>query len=141
MKSYTYIFLCMALSLFTACEENESLPSHKVIGDAYATYVELTTEEDNPAANSTIQLDLKYSNYKEDPIKSIRILQKIGSGDGEPVEVSTIDESSAPVGKLVTKTIDYTVPNENSGVSVSIYVELKSAKEFPQVERIGIEIL
>ncbi len=137
MKLYRYIYLVLLMP-FLACEENDEVPSYQLVGEAYATYVEFSVSDDNPPAGTDIDIVLSYSNYVEDPIVSITLLEQIGTGDR--TEITTLNESSAPIGELVTRTISYTVPNVGSETNVSIFVELRSQKEFPQIEETELEV-
>ena len=138
MKSYNYIWL-LILGLLFACDENDEVPPYRVVGEAYATFVDFSISNDSPPAGDDINIVVQYSNYVEDPIVSVTLLEQVDGGSRN--EITVLDESSAPTGELITRTVGYTVPNVDSGTTISIFVELRSRKEFPQIEGVELTVL
>ena len=137
IKLYKYALALVTLVLFS-CEENEQLPAHTVVGDAYATYVELSVSNDEPAAGEAVTVEVKYSNYAADPLKTLVLQASVAGGD--VADVTTLDESGATKGELITKSITYNVPASAAGSSISLYVVLTSGKAFPQIENIDLDV-
>lgn len=137
MNSYKRVYFIMALMLLAvmACDENDVLPDHSIVGEAYATEVDFTVSNEEPVAGETVEVTLSYVNYSEDPIASVTFLESVDGGDR--TEISSINESSAPVNEQVVRTFNYTVPTASE---VTVYVELRSAKEFPQIEKIDLSV-
>ncbi|ELR68858.1 hypothetical protein C900_05684 [Fulvivirga imtechensis AK7] len=137
MNNYKRIYFIAAWMLLTiiACDENDVLPGHSVVGEAYATNVDFTVDNNNPVVGETVEITLSYVNYSEDPIASVTFLQRIDGGSR--TEISSMDENNAPIDEEVVRTFDYTVP---AGAKVTIFVELRSAKAFPQVEKIELSV-
>lgn len=137
MKNYKHLYIVILLMVLAlaGCDENDVLPDYKVVGDAYATVVDFGVSNDEPAAGETVQITLSYVNYKEDPLTSLTFYEQVDGGDR--TQISTLDESSAPIDAQVERSFNYTVP---AASDVTIYVELQSAKEYPQVEKVDISV-
>ena len=132
------IFCTSILLLFLlACDKNTPTPDYEVIGDAYATFAEFTVDNNEPIAGEVITFELDYANYQEDPLTYIEFFERSGETS---TSIQRFDETGTGFGQF-TKTVIYSTDISQGGSSIEIYVELHSAKEFPQVELIAIEIL
>lgn len=139
MKTYFKILGLIALWALSACEKNEVLPDHAYEGTSTATLATISVSNDAPVAGEEVTITLYYVNMAEDPASQLQLLQQIGDGDFS--EVTSFDESSAPVNEEITRTFSYTVPAElDSGTAVTFDMLLSSQKDFPQRERTSLEV-
>lgn len=139
MKTYCKIFVFVSLLALAACEKNEVLPGYEYVGTSTATLASISVSNDAPVAGEEVTITLYYVNMAEDPAAQLQLLQQIGGGDFS--EISSFDESSAPVDKEVTRTFSYVVPAElDSGTVITFDMLLSSQKDFPQRERTSLEV-
>ncbi len=138
MKTYsiTFILFFLAISLtFVACEKNDQLPNYELLGTSTATIVEIDFPKDTVAQGEQVDVTFTYVNLTEDPIKSAQLLTKPDVEGADFTELTTLDQTSAPVDKEVTFTYTYTAPNVPDSTNVDIDMVLTSQKQFPQRER------
>lgn len=142
MKNYKIFQLTIGLLvlglLSVGCEENDELPDFQTVGTSTATLATISISNDEPDPGEEITITLYYVNMEEDPASQLQVLQKVGSADFS--ELTTMDESSAQVSSEITHTVNYTVPNVESGTAITFDMLLSSQKEFPQRERASLEV-
>ncbi|MFP4092101.1 MAG: hypothetical protein ACLFT3_17465 [Cyclobacteriaceae bacterium] len=121
-----------------SCEKNDVLPDYELVGTSTATIASISVSDAEPVAGEEIVVTLYYVNLSEDPATEIRLLQSLG--DADFTEVTTLDESSAAVSQEITRTFTYTVPSVDPGTGIDLDMVLSTQREFPQRERVSLEV-
>lgn len=134
MKYTIFIFLGL---LFLACDENDVMPAYEKKGTATATVATIAVSNDEPESGETITLTLMYVNPTSDPIESVVLMAKIGSGDYTILQ--TFDGQSSEKDVEITEEVQYVAPDP--GAEVTFDMVITSQKEYPQIKRTSIEVV
>jgi hypothetical protein len=136
MKIFQYIMMIAILAMGMACEKNQEVPDHEVVGEAYATAVSFSVSEDEPRPGDEITVSLTYANYTAAPVASVTFQKEV---DDEAIaNINVIDESGAALDAQITHSFTYMVPDAEE---IVLYAVLASAeREFPQIERVILEV-
>ena len=132
------IILSVSSLGLASCEQNDPVPDYAYVGTATATIFTLTVSNDEPVAGEEITISANYVNQSEDPADELQTLVSVDEGDF--AALVTTDESSAPTGSAVVRSISYQVPSVASGTTIVFDVLLNTQRMFPQRERVTIEV-
>lgn len=129
---------CIFLSsmIFFSCDENDVMPAYEKKGTATATVATLTASDDEPESGETITLSLMYVNPTSDPIETIVLKAKVGSGDYTTLQ--TYDGQSSEKDVQIFQEVTYVAPAP--GTEVIFDMVITSQKEYPQIKRTSIEV-
>lgn len=129
--------LFLAVSLFTACEENTIMPSFEKKGTATQTLAGLSASDDEPAPLENISLLLSYINPSSDPLKTVTLKVKVG--EGAFTELQSWDISEETKEEIQTKVVAYEAP-DSPGVEIVFDMVITSQREYPQIKRVEIAV-
>ena len=129
------IFILLGI-LFFSCDENDVMPAYEKKGTATATVAELSVSNDEPEPGETITVTLMYVNPTSDPLESVVLKAKIGSGDYTTLQ--TFDGQSSEKDVEIIEEVEYLAPGP--GVEVTFDMVITSQKEYPQIKRTSIEV-
>jgi hypothetical protein len=133
----TNLILVMVLStILMACDENEIMPAYQKKGTGTATVATITASNTSPVAGQTITLTLNFVNPASDPIATVQLRARVGSGSFS--EIQSFDEQSAPTDAEVSHEVNYVTPPTPGTVTFEMVITSK--KEYPQVRRTAVTV-
>ena len=134
MKNIIYIICCVVLF---SCDENEIMPAYEKVGTTTSTVATITISNDEPDAGETVTVTVTYVNPTSDPLTSVELKAKVGSGNYEVVE--SFNETSGSKDVEISREVAYVAPE--AGTEVTFDLVLTSQKEFPQIMRAKLEVV
>ena len=134
MKNLIYIICCVVLF---SCDENEIMPAYEKVGTTTSTVATITISNDEPDAGETVTVTVTYVNPTSDPLTSVELKAKVGSGNYEVVE--SFNETSGSKDVEISREVAYVAPE--AGTEVTFDLVLTSQKEFPQIMRAKLEVV
>ena len=84
--------LIVAAAVFAACEDNDIMPGYQQQGTATTTVATITPSNAKPSKATNITIKLTYISPASDPIKTVELKAKVGSGTYATVQ--TFDAQS-----------------------------------------------
>ena len=129
------IFILLGI-LFFACDENDIMPAYDKKGTVTSTVAVLSVSNEEPASGETITVTLMYVNPTSDPLESVVLKAKIGSGDYTTLQ--TFDGQSSQMDVEIMEEVQYIAPAP--GVEVTFDMVITSQKEYPQIKRASSEV-
>ncbi|MEJ1237203.1 hypothetical protein WBG78_03680 [Chryseolinea sp. T2] len=130
-------FLLLTLALASvACEENEVLPGYQKKGTTTTTVATISSSNAKPAKATDITLTLKYVNPLADPVKTVELRAKVGSGTYATVQ--TFDTQSDTKDTEVTREVVYTTPGVSGTVTFDMVIT--SQMPYPQIQRTSVSV-
>ncbi|HEX6227532.1 MAG TPA: hypothetical protein VFZ52_24110 [Chryseolinea sp.] len=133
MKTLIYILGC---ALLFSCDENDIMPAYEQKGTTTSTVATIGVSNEEPEAGETVTISLMYVNPSSDPLATVEIKYKIGSGSYSILQ--TFDEGTGPRDESVTREINYVAPA--AGSTVTFDMVLTSQKDYPQIMRTSLEV-
>jgi hypothetical protein len=130
------IIILLTSCVWIACDENEAMPSYSKKGTTTATIATLVPSKTSPVAGETITLSIGYVNAAADPVKTIVLKAKVGSG--EYVTLQTFDEQSSAKDVAINYQVSYVTPA--SPATVTFEMAISSQKEYAQIKRANISV-
>lgn len=134
MKNLIYIICCVVLF---SCDENEIMPAYEKVGTTTSTVATIAISNDEPDAGETVTVTVTYVNPTSDPLTSVELKAKVGSGNYEVVE--SFNETSGSKDVEISREVAYVAPE--AGTEVTFDLVLTSQKEFPQIMRAKLEVV
>jgi hypothetical protein len=132
MKNLIYILACV---LLLSCDENEIMPAYEMKGTTTSTVATIGVSNDEPDPGETIAITLAYVNPTSDPLATVELRYKVGSGTYAVLQ--TFNEEAGAKDEEITREVNYTAPD--AGV-VTFDMVITSQKEYPQIMRASIEV-
>lgn len=137
MKNITSLSSILILSVvLLACDENEVMPDYQKTGTTTATVATITASNTAPLVGQPVTLTLTYVNPSSDPVKTIVLRARVGSGSYTDLE--TFDEQSAPKDTEISHDVTYLTPAAPGTVTFEMVIS--SQKEYPQISRASISV-
>ena len=137
MKTLKIFFtLVVATVMFAACDDNEIMPSYEKKGTATTTVATVTPSNAKPPKASNITITLTYVNPTSDPLKTVELKAKIGSGVYTTIQ--TFDAQSDPKDSKVIREVVYTTPNASGTVTFEMVIT--SQMPYPQIKRTSVSV-
>ena len=130
-----YIALAAAATL-QSCEDNEVMPDYDKKGSATTTVATIAASDTKPLKGTNITITLEYVNPASDPLKTIELKAKVGSGTYETVQ--TFDAQSGAKDAQVTREVTYTTPNVSGTITFDMVIT--SQLPYPQVKRTSVTV-
>jgi hypothetical protein len=132
MKNLIYILACV---LLFSCDENEIMPAYEKKGTTTSTVATIEISNDEPDPGETIAITLAYVSPTSDPVATVELRYKVGSGTYALLQ--TFNEDAGAKDEEITREVTYIVPD--AGV-VTFDMVITSQKEYPQIMRASIEV-
>ena len=132
MKNLIYTLACF---LLFSCDENEIMPAYEKKGTTTSTVATIEVSNDEPDPGETIAITLSYVNPTSDPVATVELRYKVGSGSYAVLQ--TFNEGTGPMNETITREVNYIAPD--AGV-VTFDMVITSQKEYPQIMRASIEV-
>lgn len=137
MRTWKIFFiLSFAAAMLTACDENEIMPSYEKKGTATTTVATITPSNARPAKSTDITITLEYVNPASDPLKTVELRAKVGSGAYTTVQ--TFDAQSDAQNSEVTRAVTYTTPDIAGTVTFDMVIT--SQMPYPQIIRTTVSV-
>ena len=137
MKKITRLTYIIILSVvLLACDENEIMPAYEKKGSATNTVATITTSNSSPLAGQSITITLDFVNSAMDPIATVWLRARIGSGSF--TDIQSFDEHSAATDTQISHEVSYVAPS--SPGTVTFEMVITSQKEYPQVQRTAVTV-
>ena len=136
MKSLKIFFMLLTATGIFSCDENEIMPRYQKKGTVTSTVATITSSNAKPAKAADITITLKYVNPTADPLKSIELKAKIGSGTYTTIQ--TFDAQSDAKDSEVIRQVTYTTPNTAGTVTFDMVIT--SQMPYPQVVRSAVSV-
>ena len=130
----SYILVC-TVSLFS-CDENDVMPAYEKKGSTTATVATITASNATPATGETITLTLDFVNLASDPIETILLRAKVGSGSY--ADLQSFDEQSSPKDAEISHEFIYLAPAAPGTVTFEMVIT--SQREYAQIKRATITV-
>lgn len=134
MKNIFYILIFIAI---VSCDDNEIMPAYEKVGSATSTVATISISNDEPQPGETVTVTVFYVNPSTDPLKSVEVRVKEGSGSYEVLE--SFDESSGTRDTEIVREVSFVAPPDE--VEVTFDLVISSQKEFPQILRASMEVI
>ena len=122
--------------MLLACDENEIMPAYQNKGTTTATVASITASNAAPQAGQSITLTLDFVNPASDPVNTVVLRARAGSGSF--VDIQTFDEQSAAKDVEISHEVTYVTPSTPG--TVTFEMEISSQKEYPQKRRVSISV-
>ena len=122
--------------MLIACDDNEIMPDYQRKGTMTATVASITPSTTSPTPGSQITLTLDFVNPSSDPIKTVLLRARVGSGSF--TDLQTFDEQSAPTDVEVSHDVNYVTPA--SPGTVTFEMVITSQKEYAQIRRTSVTV-
>jgi hypothetical protein len=135
MKNFK-ILLLLAAFVFAGCEENEVLPGYQKKGTVTTTVATITSSNAKPAKATDITITLTYVNPASDPVKTVELRAKVGSGSYATVQ--TFDTQSDTKDTEVKRDVVYTTPAVSGTVTFDMVIT--SQMPYPQIQRTSVSV-
>lgn len=131
-----YTIFILLGALFLACDENDVMPAYEKKGTVTTTVASLSASNEEPASGETITLTLMYVNPTSDPLESVALKAKVGSGDYTILQ--SFDGQSSEKDVEIIEEVQYVAPG--AGVEVTFDMVITSQKEYPLIKRTSISV-
>jgi hypothetical protein len=133
MKNLIYIMSCL---LIFGCDENTIMPAYEKVGSTTSTVAAIQVSNDEPAPGETVTITMMYVNPTSDPLTSVELKAKQGSGSYEVLEI--YDENTGGKDVEINHELTYVAPA--AGTEVTFDLVITSQKEYPQIMRASFEV-
>ena len=120
-----------------SCDENEIMPGYTKVSTATTTVASLSSSKPRPTPSETIVLTLMYVNPSSDPLTTVTLKAKVGTGVYTDVE--TFNAGSEQKDQAITHTVNYVVP-ATAGTVVTFDMVITSQKEYGQIKRTSVTV-
>jgi hypothetical protein len=130
------ILLLVTASVLAACEDNDIMPDYQQKGTATTTVATITPSNAKPAKATNITITLTYVNPGADPIKTVELKAKVGSGSYATVQ--TFDAQSDAKDTEVKREVTYMTPNASGTVTFDMVITSQMA--YPQIKRTTVSV-
>lgn len=122
--------------VLTACDENEIMPAYQKKGTTTNTIATITSSDTRPIKLTDITITLKYVNPASDPLQTVEVKAKVGSGAYTTVQ--TFDVQSDPLDAESTRSLTYTTPDASGTVTFDMVIMSKAP--YPQIKRTTVTV-
>ncbi len=137
MKNLINLSIVLLMNiLFAACDENDIMPEYEKKGTATSTVATISASNTTPLAGQSVTVTIKYVNPSTDPVSTIVLRAKVGSGSY--ADLQSFDEQSAAQGAEITREVNYVTPATPGTVTFEMVIS--SQKEYPQIRRTSITV-
>lgn len=136
MKNFKIGFLLTAAVIVFSCEDNDVMPGYQNKGTATTTVATITPSNAKPAKSTVITITLTYINPASDPLKTVELKAKVGSGSYTTVQ--TFDAQSDAKDSEVTRDVSYTTPDASGTVTFDMVIT--SQMTYPQIKRTTVSV-
>ena len=135
MKKITSLsYLLILTVILLSCDENDIMPSYETKGTGTSTVATISASNTAPLAGESITLTMDFVNPASDPIVTVSLRARIGSGTF--TEIQSFDEQSAATDTEISHVVNYVTPSTPG--SVTFEMVITSGKEYPQIRRTSI---
>jgi hypothetical protein len=125
----------LSVALF-ACDDNDIMPAYQKKGTTTATVASITVSNASPSAGQSINLTLDFINPASDPVTTVVLRARQGSGTFS--DIQSFDEQSAAKDVEISHEVTYVTPA--SPGTVTFEMVISSQKEYAQIRRTSISV-